>query len=99
MLTSLSKLRMEEKRNYFTGITYRIIINVKWFSNYKSAQTLFKTKKQGTQKLFHRHYIQHGHEGKDDWQFKIIDQCTTNGKLRKSEVYWQHHLKTFFQVR
>ena len=30
---------------------------------------------------------------KNDWQFTLIDQCTTNDEL---EVYWQHCLKTFF---
>ena len=46
--------------------------------------------------LFHGHYIQDDHEGKDDWQFTLIDQCTTNAELRKREVYWQHRLKTFY---
>ena len=65
-------------------------------NNYKSANKSFKTKKRKTQKLFHGHYIQDDHEGKDDWQFTLIDQCTTNAELRKREVYWQHRLKTFF---
>ena len=33
---------------------------------------------------------------KDDWQFTLIDQCTTKSELRKRDVYWQHRLKTFF---
>ena len=36
-------------------------------NDYKSAHKSFKTKKRGTQKLFHGHYIQDHHEGKDDW--------------------------------
>ena len=36
-------------------------------NNYKSAQKYFKTKKQGAQKLFHRHYVQDDLEGKDNW--------------------------------
>ena len=32
--------------------------------------------------LFHGHYMQDDHEGKDDWQFMLIDQCTTNAELR-----------------
>ena len=40
--------------------------------------------------------MQDDHEGKDNWQFTLIDQCTTNAELRKKEVYWQHRLKTFF---
>ena len=66
-----------------------------WLNNYKSAHKSVKTKKQETQK-FHGHYIQDDCEGKDDWQFTLIDQCTTNAELRKREVYWQYHLKTFF---
>ena len=42
-------------------------------NNYKSAHKSFKTKKRETQKLFHGHYIQDDHEGKDDWQFTLID--------------------------
>ena len=65
-------------------------------NNYESVLKSFKTKKRGTLKLFHGHYIQDDHEGKDDWQFTIIDQCPTNAELRKREIYWQHCLKTFF---
>ena len=61
-------------------------------NNYKSAHKSFKTKKRETQKLFQGHYIQ----DEDDWQFTLIDQCTTKAELRKREVYWQHRLKTFF---
>ena len=66
-------------------------------NNYKRAHNSFKIKKQITQKLFHGHYKQDDHKGKDDQQFKLIHQCTTNAKLRKREVYWQHDLKTFLQ--
>ena len=55
-------------------------------NNYKSAHKSFKSKKRETQKLFHEHYIQDDHEGKDNWQFRLIDQCTTNAKLRKREL-------------
>ena len=65
-------------------------------NNYKSAHNSFKTKKREIQKLFHGHYIQDDHEGKGNWQFTIIDQCTTNAELRKREVYWKHCLKMFF---
>ena len=65
-------------------------------NSYNSARKFFKTKKRETQKLFHGHYIQDDHEGKDDWQFTLIDQYYTNAELRKREVYQQHHLKTFF---
>ena len=65
-------------------------------NNYKNVHTSFKTKKRETQKLFHRHCIQDDHEGKDDWQFAVIDQCTTKSELTKREIYCQHRLKTFF---
>lgn len=34
-------------------------------------------------KLFHRNYIQEDQEGKEHWQFTIIDQCLTNSELTK----------------
>ena len=65
-------------------------------NNYKSAHKFFKTKKRVTQKLFHRHYIQDDHEDKGNWQFRLINQCTTNAEHTKREVFWQHCLKKFF---
>ena len=56
--------------------------------NYKCAHKSFKTKKYGPEKLFHKHYLQDDHGGQDDWQFSIIDQCTSNAELRKREIYW-----------
>ena len=67
-------------------------------NNYKSAHKSFKTKKRETQKLFHGHYIQDDNEGKDDWQFTLIDQCTINAKLRKREVYGNIVLNRSFQM-
>ena len=64
-------------------------------NNYKSADKSFKTKKRETQNLFHGHYMQDDHEGKDDWQSTLIYQCITNAELTKRKVYWQHRLKTF----
>ena len=52
-------------------------------NNYKRSHKSFRTKKWGTQKLVDRHYIQDDHEDKDDWQFMIIDQCTTEAEIRK----------------
>ena len=74
-----------------TQTKFRLRLN-----NCKNAHKCFKTSKRETQKLFHGHYIQDDHEGKDNWQFTLIDQCTTNAELRKREIYWQHRLKTFF---
>ena len=61
-----------------------------------STHTHTHTDTRETQKLFHEHYIQDDHEGKDDWQFTLIKQCTTNAELRKRELYWQHRPKMFF---
>ena len=55
-----------------------------------------KIENRGTQKLFDKRYIQDDHKGRNDWKFMIIDQCTSNVKLRKREFYWQNHRKTFF---
>ena len=65
-------------------------------NNYKSVHKSFKSKKREIQKLFQGHYTQDYHEGKDDRQFTLIEQCTTNAELRKRELYWQHRLKMFF---
>ena len=49
-------------------------------------------------KLRNTETFQDDHKGKDNWQFTLIDQWTTNAELRKRDVYWQHHLKTSFQM-
>ena len=67
-------------------------------NNYKSAHKSFKTKKRETQKLFHGHYIQDDHKGKNDWQFTLIDQCTTNAELRKESFIGNIVLKRSFQM-
>ena len=67
-------------------------------NNYKSAHKSFKTKKRETQKLFHGHYTQDDHEGKDDWQFTLIEQCTTNAELRKKRFIGSIVLKRTFQM-
>ena len=59
VLTSPSKLRNEEHRNYFTDILHIMVMNVNRLNNYKIGH---KTKNGHTPKLFHRHYIQDNHE-------------------------------------
>ena len=39
------------------------------------------------QKLFHRYYIHDDHESKEDWQFTIIVQCTTNAEPKKERSF------------
>ena len=41
-----------------------MIMKINRLNNCKSAQKSFKTKKRGTKKLYHGHYLQHHHEGK-----------------------------------
>ena len=62
-------------------------------NNYKIAHIPLKIKKREALKLFHGHYIQDDHEGKDDWQFALIDHYITDAELRKREVYLQHRFK------
>ena len=62
---SLSKLRQEKHKNYFTDIKGRININVKMLNNSKSTHESFKTKTGETRKLFHGHFIQDGHKDKE----------------------------------
>ena len=42
-----------------------MIMKVNRLNNCKSTQKSFKTKKRRTKKLYHGHYLQHHHEGKD----------------------------------
>ena len=36
------------------------------------------------------------HNGIDDWQFTLIEQCETHEQLKERETFWQHRLKTFY---
>ena len=65
-------------------------------NNYKSAHKFFKTKKQGAINYFTDTIYMIIMKGKNDWQFTIIHQCTTNVELRKRKIYWPYRLKTFF---
>ena len=67
-------------------------------NNYKSAHKSFKTKKQETHKLFHGHYIQDDREGKDDREFTLFDQCTTNAEFGKESFIDNTVLKRPFQM-
>ena len=87
---------MQKCKNPYIGKTQKnfgMMLN-----NYKSAHKSFKTKKRETQKLFQGHHMQDDRKGKDDWQFTLMDQYTTNDELRKKEVDWQHRLKTLFPI-
>ena len=53
-------------------------------------------KRKVSQQRFHEHYGQHSHNGIDDWQFTLIEQCETHEQLKERETFWQHRLKTFY---
>ena len=44
---------------------------------------------------FHEHYGQHSHNGTDNWQFTLIEQCEIHEQLKERETFWQHWLKMF----
>ena len=66
------------------------------FNNYKSARRSYRKKRKVSQQRFHEHYGQHSHNGIDDWQFTLIEQCETHKQLKERETFWQHRLKTFY---
>ena len=66
------------------------------FNNYKSAHRSYRKKHKVSQKRFHENYEQHSHNGIDDWQFTLIEQCETHEQLKEREKFWQHRLKTFY---
>ena len=39
--------------------------------------------------------MQNRHNGIDDWQLKLIEQCETHEQLKQRETFWQHRLKIF----
>ena len=47
------------------------------FDNYKSAHRSYRKKRKVSQQRFYEHYGQHSHNGIDDWQFTLIEQCET----------------------
>ena len=48
------------------------------FNNYKSAHRSHRKKGKVSQQRFHEHYRQQSHNGIDDWQFTLIEQCETH---------------------
>ena len=34
----------------------------------------------------HEHYEQHSHNGIDDWQFTLIEQCETHEQLKEGNI-------------
>ena len=65
------------------------------FNNHKSAHRPYRKKHKVSQKRFHEHG-QHSHNGIDDWQFTLTEQCETQEQLKERETFWQQRLKTFY---
>ena len=53
----------------------------------KTHTSPIEKKRKISQQCFHEHYGQQSHNGIDDWQFTLNEQC---------ETFWQHILKTFY---
>ena len=69
------------------------------FNNYKSKQKAFRKGNQKVpQKRFHAHYCLNGHSGIDDWKFVIFTRSETHEQLQEREAFWQHRLKTFYEI-
>ena len=65
------------------------------FNNYKGAHRSYRKKRNVSQQRFHEHYGQHSHNGIDDWQFRLNEQCETHDQLKERETFWQHMYKAF----
>ena len=53
-------------------------------------------KRKVSQHRFHELYEQPSHNGIDDCQFTLIEQCKTHEQLKERGNIWQHRLKTFY---
>ena len=59
----------------------------------------FRRRSNNPSAPFPRILWQHSHNGNDDCQFKLIEQCGTQDQLKKRETFWQHRLKMFYPYR
>ena len=56
------------------------------FNNHKSAHRSQK-KFKVSQQRFHQHYGKHSHNGIDDWQFTLNEQCETHEQLKDRKTF------------
>ena len=68
------------------------------FNNYKSAHWSCRKKRKVLQQRFHEHYGEHSHNGIDDWQFTLIEQCETHEQLKERDIFANTGLKRFTLV-
>ena len=66
------------------------------FDNYKRAHRSYKKTRKVSQQRSHEHQDQHIHNGTDDWQFTLIEQCEKHKQLKEKKTIWQYRLKTFY---
>ena len=52
------------------------------FNNCKNAHNSYRKKRKVSQQRFHEHYGQHNHNGIDDWQFTLMEQCETQEQVK-----------------
>ena len=60
----------------------------------KAHTSPIEKKHKVLQQRFHKYYGRRSHNGIDDWQFTLNEQCET--QLKERETFWQHRLKTFY---
>ena len=65
------------------------------FDNYRCAHRNFLKRKNVKQESFHAHFVEVNHNGKDEWEVRLIDQIDNVEDLRKRESFWQHERDTF----
>ena len=65
------------------------------FNNYRCAHRNFLKRKNLNKSQFNTHFGEVNHNGKDDWEVRLIDQTDNEEDLRKRESFWQHKLDTF----
>ena len=69
------------------------------FDKYESKHRVFrKGNRKVPQKVFHTHYCPDDHNGIEDWEFAVFDQCEIHAQLMERETFWQHRFKTFYPI-
>ena len=52
------------------------------------AHRSYRKKRKISQQRLYEHYGQHSHNGIDDWQLILIEQCETHERLKERETFW-----------
>ena len=60
------------------------------FHNYTSCfRKVQRNERNVPQTQFHKHFLADDHQGMDDWNITLIEQCSDEETLRKRESFWQ----------